>query len=262
MSAVDSLAPPPGAFLGTSSEEEKIDRDLAEIERVEGRKVRSRKWKGRAAWALFVAAVGANFAQSFVTATLLPLKEVQHRYTVLRDDGTSAVYRTTWDLPASKAEELIQATAVKYTERCESWSWAHARYDYDVCLALSRGVRHEQYKAYMDRKTNPKAPANTYGQEGWVRFFPAGVQRIGPNSIRVFFVLVDQERPGGPLRERRLKAVHDYVPVKELPADLKQFEPVADIQFVRTEISEDTSPMALNPELARQPSVAPQGETR
>lgn len=243
-------APPPSSFLGSEEEEKAIDRRLEAIEKIEGRKTRKRKWKGKLGWALFGVAAAANFAQSFTTASLFPLKETRHAYTVLRDDGTAQVYRTTWDLPPRKTEELIQATMVRYTRACTEWSWVHARTDYDLCMALSQGERKEEHARLMDRRANPNAPENVYGQTGFVRMIPTGVRRIGPNTVRVYYIEVAVARPGAPPRSRRMVAVHDYVPVAEMPADLKLNEPIADVQVVRTEIGADTSPIALNPELA------------
>jgi type IV secretory pathway component VirB8 len=262
----ETLAPPPSAFLPSPEEEAERDRRDRAIDQVEGRKIRKRRWVGRLGWAVAGVAIGANFAQSFVTASLFPLKEIKHAYTVLRDDGTAQVYRTTWDLPESKTDELIQATAVRYTKTCESWSWVHAREDYNLCIAISAGERHAQYRDYMDPVKNPNAPQNKLGQHGLVRIFPTGVRRVGQHTIRVFYIRVERERPDTPPKITRMVAVHDYAPVTELPADLKLNEPLADVLFVRTETSVDTSPIALNPELAPQqtpsPDALPQGAVR
>ena len=251
--------PPPSAFMGSQAEEEAIDKRLAHIERIEGRKTRGRKWTGKLGWVLCAVFGCGNVAQSFVTASLFPLKERVHTYTVLRDDGTAQVHKTSWDLPPRKTEELIQATAVRYTVNCNEWSWVHARAQYDYCLALSQNDRKEEHAQWMNRETNPQAPENVYGQDGFVRVIPTGVSRMGPgrNTIRVFYIEVAVARRGAPPRSRRMVAVHDYVPVPELPADLKLSEPMADIQIIRSQVGPDTNPLELNPQLAPQ-AAAPE----
>lgn len=244
----DTNAPPPGAFLGSESEEAAIDRTLAAIDKVEGKKVRRRKWKGWIGWGVAGVLLAANVAQGFTIASLFPLKEVRHNFTLLREDGTSQVLQSSWDLPPSKLEQLIQATAVRYTTNCESWSWVHAKPQYDFCLALSAGSRERQYLGHMDRQNNPRAPQTIYGQAGVVRIIPTGVSRIAPNSIRVLYIRAETW-PGDPARQPvivRKIATLDYMPVRELPADLRRFEPTADVKFVRMEVSDDATPFDLN----------------
>lgn len=248
-------APPPAAFLGSEAEEAAVDRRLRAVEQAEGQRSRRRRWTGRAGWAIAAVAIGANFAQSFVTASLFPLKEIRHQFTVLREDGTSQVLRSTWDLPADKSEQLIQATAVKYAQRCESWSWVHAQAEYDFCLGLSAASRRLQYAETMDPTKNRRAPQTIYGQRGVVRIIPTGASRIGPNSIRVLYLRAEQAPDTPPVVTRHVATV-DYAPIQELPANLRLMEPVADILVVRFQIDLDSSPLDLNP------ALAPQGNRR
>lgn len=251
-----SNPPPPAAFLGSPAEEAEIDKRLAAVEAIEGRKARGRKWTGRLGWGVAGLLLVGNVAQSIVTASLFPLKEIRHQFTVLRDDGTSQALTSSWDLPPEKSEQLIQGTAVKYAVACGSWSWVHAKADYDFCQGMSAGGRSAEVSAMFDPTRNKEAPQNTFGQHGVVRIIPSGVRRVAPNSIRVHYTRIAQ-LPNERATMTRHLAVFDYVPVAELPANLRMMEPAADILFVRAQIDTDINPVELNPELAQ-----PQGANR
>lgn len=251
-----SNPPPPAAFLGSPAEEAEIDKRLAAVQAIEGKKTRGRKWTGRLGWGVAGFLLVGNVAQSIVTASLFPLKEIRHQFTVLRDDGTAQALTSSWDLPAEKSEQLIQATAVKYAQACGSWSWVHAKQDYDFCLGMAGPTRAAEVAAMFDPTRNKEAPQNTFGQQGVVRIIPSGVRRTGPNTIRVHYMRVAQ-RPNEQATLSRHMAILDYAPVAELPASLRTMEPAADILFVRAQIDADINPIELNPELAQ-----PQGAAR
>jgi type IV secretory pathway component VirB8 len=238
----DGAVPPAPLFGASQNLDAEMQAALQEAREEAARVNRNRKWTGKVGWV--AAAVGWTVAGALAVgiAALFPLRRDVHHYTVLNSaDNTAAVFRSTWDLPASKREELILATAANYVRACERYDYYQLRADYLYCAGLSIGGRLAEYDALM-KADNPAGPQAVLGTRGTRIIRTETPVRYAANAIRVPFSAVTAKPGEAPVQHSRY-VILDYVDVQQLPTSLKLQHPSADILFFRAVPEEAPAPI-------------------
>ena len=243
MSDVIKAPRPAPVFFGHGEDAVDVERRMAAIDAQEQGIARRRRFGGKLGWLAAAVLGSAVVVQSFTIAALFPLHSVQFKWAMIDANNIVTVLDSSWDLPTSEREQLILSTSGRYVRACESWHWGSEQRDrYQYCTGLSASERRKEFVDSMNPDKNPQSPQIVYGAHTVVTVIPTSSRRVGPNSVKVSSIRIEQGPHGASKVSRQITTV-DYVPVRKLAADVLLNEPAADVQFIDLTVEPDSTPI-------------------